>query len=127
MGRPYSPDLRGRLIAALDDGMSASAAGRQMRVAESTAIRWASIWRQEKRAEALPMGGDRRSEALEAHSATILSLVEERPDIFLHEAVAELASEGVSTSEDALSRLLARHGVTRKKRQLLPPNGSAQM
>jgi len=63
------------------------------------------------------MGGDRRSGALEAHAATILALVEERPDIFLHEIVAELAAKDVCTSEDAVSRLLIRHGVTRKKRR----------
>jgi len=33
MGKPYSSDLRQRFVAALDEGMSASAADRRMRVA----------------------------------------------------------------------------------------------
>ncbi len=42
--------------------MSASAAGRRMRIARSTAVRWASIWRKEGRAERSrppPSGGAR--------------------------------------------------------------------
>jgi transposase len=117
MGKPYSSDLRHRFVAALDEGMSASAAGRRMRIARSTAVRWAAIWRKEGRAEALPMGGDRRSEALEAHAETILGWVAETPDLFLNEIAARLAAEGIESSESGISRLLNRHGVTRKKRQ----------
>lgn len=122
MGRPYSSDLRQRFVAALDEGMTACAAGRRMRVAKSTAIRWSSIWQRERRAEALPMGGDRRSERLEAHAATILGWVAETPDLFLSEIVERLASEGIESSESGIARLLARHGVTRKKRPSSPRN-----
>ena len=111
MGKPYSKDLRSRFVRLLDSGLSASAAGRQVLLARSTATRWSLIWRTEKRCEALPMGGDQRSAALEKHAAAILARVEEKPDIFLHEIVAELASKEVSTSEDAVGRLLARHGI----------------
>lgn len=125
MGKPYSADLRRRFVALLDSGLSASGAGSRLLVARSTATRWGLIWRTEKRCEALPMGGDQRSAGLEEHAPTILSWVEETPDIFLHEIVAQLAPENVETSEDAVSRLLARHGITRKKRHSLPANGSA--
>ena len=57
MGKPYSSDLRGRFVALLEDGLSASAAGARLLVARSTATRWGKIWREEGRAEALPMGG----------------------------------------------------------------------
>jgi hypothetical protein len=97
MGKPYSSDLRQRFVAALDEGMSASAAGRRMRIARSTAVRWAAIWQKEGRAEALPMGGDRRSEALEAHAETILGWVAETPDLFLNEIAARLAAEGIES------------------------------
>lgn len=62
------------------------------------------------------MGGDRRSEALEAQAATILGWLEETPDLFLSEIVARLVAEGIESSESGIGRLLARHGVTRKKR-----------
>ena len=115
MGKPYSSDLRGRFVAALDEGMSASAAGRRMRISCATAVRWAAAWHQEGRAEALPMGGDRRSEALEAHAPEILGWLEEKPDLFLREIVSRLTDAGVETSAMSVARLLVRHRITRKK------------
>lgn len=127
MGKPYSKDLRSRFVRLLDSGLSASAAGRHLLVARSTATRWSLIWRREQRCEALPMGGDQRSAVLEEHAPFILSRVEEQPDIFLHEIVADLAGKDVPASEDAISRLLARHGITRKKRPSSRQNGSGRM
>lgn len=128
MGRPYSKDLRSRFVALLDAGMSASGAGNRLLVPRSTATRWGSIWTTEKRCEALPMGGDRRSAPLEEHSDFILARVEEKPDMFLCEIVADLrASKDVIASENAVSRLLSRHGITRKKRPSSPPSVNARM
>ena len=61
------------------------------------------------------MGGDRRSEALEAHAPMILGWLEDTPDLFLREIVSRLADAGVETSAMSVARLLARHGITRKK------------
>jgi len=127
MGKPYSKDLRERFVALLEAGASASGAGKQLLVARSTATRRGAIWTMEKRCEALPMGGDRRLAYLEEHSAFILSRVEEKPDIFLHEIVAELVSRDIIASENAVCRLLFRHGITRKKRPSSPPSASARM
>ena len=127
MGKPYSSDLRQRFVAALDEGMSASAAGRRMRIARATAVRWAATWQREGRAEALPMGGDRRSDTLEAHAPKILGWLEETPDLFLSEIVARLADEGIATSGSSVARLLARHGITRKKRLWLLRNRRARI
>ena len=49
MGRPYFTALCGRFVAALDQGMSASAAGRRMRMPRATSVRWAATWRDEGR------------------------------------------------------------------------------
>ena len=123
IGKAYSKDLRHRFVTLLDEGLSASSAGRQLLVTRSTAIRWAAIWRKEHRCEALPMGGDRRSAAIEEHAGAILSWIEEQPDLFLHEIAAKLEEEqGFQSSPDAISNLLARHGVTRKKRPSSPAN-----
>lgn len=115
MGKPYSKDLHSRFVRLLDSGLPASAAGRHLMSALSTATRWSLIWRTEQRCEALPMGGDQRSGALGKHASTILSRVAEKPDIFLHEVFADLAAKDISTSEDAVSRLVVRHGITRKR------------
>jgi len=126
MGKPYSSDLRGRFVAALDEGMSASAAGRRMRISRATAVRWAATWQREGRAEALAMGGDRRSEALEAHAPEILRWLEEKPDLFLREIVSRLADAGVETSAMSVARLLIRHGITHKKRLSSRPSRRAR-
>jgi transposase len=122
LGKPYSSDLRGRFVRLLEEGLSASAAGRRLLVARSTATRWSKIWHGERRSTALPMGGDQRSHVIEAHGPIILALVEETPDIFLHEIVAKLAARNIAASPDMVSGFLARHGITRKKRHSSPPN-----
>ena len=127
MGKPYSSDLRQRFVAALDEGMSASAAGRRMRIARATAVRWVATWQREGRADALPMGGDRRSDALETHASKILGLLEQTPDLFLSEIVARLAADGFETSSSSIARLLTRHGITRKERLWLLPNRRARI
>jgi transposase len=71
-------------------------------------------------------GRGRRSEALEAHAETILGWVRETPDMFLREIVARLIEREVETSQASVARLLARHGVTRKKRRWSPPSGLAR-
>ena len=117
MGRPYSPDLRKRFVALLGQGFSARAAGCRLLISAATATRWGKTWRTEKRAAALPMGGDRRSGRLEAHASTILDLVRGKPDLYLSEIIVELSKKDIAAKPDALSRLLIRHGITRKKRQ----------
>jgi transposase len=62
------------------------------------------------------MGGDRRSEALEAQAAEILGWLEDQPDLFLRAIVSRLADAGVGTPAMSVARLLARHGITLKKR-----------
>ncbi len=127
MGRPYSQDLRARFVAALDEGMSASGAGRRMRISRSTSVRWAAIWRSERRACALAMGGDRRSGGLEAHAEQIEEWLEEAPDLFLREIQARLAQRDVKTSISAIDRLLARHGMSFKKRPSSQKSKTAKM
>ena len=117
MGKPYSTDLRRRVLKAIDEGMPATAAGARFDIPASTAIRWAAIWRKERRDTALAMGGDRRSEPLEAWANDILAWVEERPGLTLDAIVARLAAQAVDCSDRAVARLLKRHGVTYKKRR----------
>lgn len=125
-GKPYSSDLRQRFVAVLDEGVSASAAGRGMQIARATAVRLAAIWQREGRTKALPMGGDRRSDALETHASKTLGWLEETPDLFLSEIVAWLAADGIETSSSSVARLLTRQGITRRKRLWLLPSRRAR-
>lgn len=61
MVQPLSMDLRSRLLAAIDDGMSCRSAAARFGVAPSTAIRWLSQRRNTGSFAPKPQGGDMRS------------------------------------------------------------------
>lgn len=115
MAKPLSEELRSRVVAAVDGGMSRRAAAERFCVAASTAIRWARAWRAEGRAVARPMGGDLRSRRIEAHRDAILAAVEAGVDITLVELAALLRREhGVAFAPSTVWRFLDRHGLTVK-------------
>ena len=116
MTRPLSLDLRERLVAAVDGGLSRRAAAERFGVAVSTAVKWMDGWRRTGDVRPHPQGGDKRSYRIEAHAAEILALIEERPDITLSELAAHLfEAHGLKVAESTVWRLLDRHGVTYKK------------
>lgn len=116
MGKPLSMDLRARVIAAIDAGMSRRAAAVRYGIAPSTAIRWDSGRRASGSFAPKPQGGDMRSHRIEAHRGLIHSALEATPDMTLAELCAELLQRGVAASTSSLWRFLRRHGITRKKR-----------
>ena len=72
MAGALSQDLRSRLIAAVDGGMSRNSAAARFGVAVSTAVRWLRAWREHDRPTALPVGGDKRFHRIEAFGDVIL-------------------------------------------------------
>jgi transposase len=122
MGQPLSMDLRTRLLAAIDGGMSRRAAAARFGVAPSTAIRWQSQQRATGSCAPKPQGGDMRSRRIEARCDEVLALWEARQDITLDELRVALAGIGLSVANSTLHRFFARHGITRKKRPVTPSN-----
>lgn len=116
MGHPLSMDLRWRLLAAIDDGLSCRAAAARFGVAPSTAIRWQARWRDTGTFAAKPQGGDVRSRRIEERAADILAIWEARKDISLEELRLALADAGLVVSVAGLHRFFVRRGMTRKKR-----------
>ena len=117
MGQPLSLDLRVRLLAAIDAGMSCRAAAARFGVAPSTAIRWQDQRRTTGSIAPKPQGGDMRS-----RREDILALWEARKDISLEELRAALAEIGLTVSVAGLHRFFVRHGLTRKKRLAMQSN-----
>lgn len=116
MTRPLSDDLRRRVIAAVDGGLSCRTAAKRFRIAASTAIKWVDRHRRLGHVRPCPLGGDRRSHRLEAYAEEILSLIDARPDITLEEMAAHLdEAHGVVVSQSTIWRLLDRRGMTFKK------------
>jgi transposase len=115
-----SMDLRVRVLAAIDQGLSCRAAAVRFGIAPSTAIQWSRQRRVTGNVAPKPQGGDMRSRRVEERAGDILSIWEARKDITLEELRAELAEIGLTVSVAGLHRFFVRHGMTRKKRLLMP-------
>lgn len=92
MTRSLSGDLRGRVIAAIEDGVSTREAARRFRIGISTAGAWHRRYCETGEKEARKHGQPSPSK-LDAHETFILSLIEEAPDVTLAEIGERLASE----------------------------------
>ena len=122
--RPYSKDLRERVIAALEAGQDS-----QAEIAETFAVslsaveKWWRSWRETGRRSALPhAGGERR--ALQGCAAFLRAEVKKRPDITLAELCARAAeAEGVKASPSMMCRELRRLRLPRKKSLSTTANG----
>src|SRR3954454_20495274 len=116
MTRPLSQDLRSRVIAAVEGGLSCNAAAERFGIAVSSAVRWIRAWRTEGRVAALPQGGDLRSRHIEAYRDVILAAIEAEVDITLVELAELLCNQhGVSFAPSTVWRFLDRHDLTFKK------------
>ena len=113
MAGPYSPDLRVRVVEAVDEGATRHEASERFGVSVSSAIRWHQVWCNEGRCEAKPCGGSRSP--LDDHAAEIVALIEEQRDRTLGEIVAAMHKRKIPGSRTALHRFLGRHGITLKK------------
>jgi transposase len=125
MPKPLSLDLRSRVLAAVDGGLSCRQAAERFGVSASSAIRWVARRRDVGDARPRVQGGDRLSYKTEAHSALIYAALAEVPDMTLFEIKARLADQGADVSIAALWRFFRRHRITRKKRLRTPPNRTA--
>ena len=97
-------------------GLSCRAAAKRFGVAASTAIKWVARWRLTGSHAALPQGGDQRSGRIEVYRDEIMALVEDRPDITLHEIADHLREvHGLTVAPSTVWRFFDRHMVTFKK------------
>jgi len=114
MARPYSSDLRERVVEAVNDGATRSEAAEHFGVGVSSAVRWHQAWRETGTFEAKRCGGSRSP--LEDYAEEIIALVEEQRDRTLDEIVAAMHERRIPGSRTALFRFLERHGITFKKK-----------
>jgi transposase len=115
MPKPLSFDLRSRVLAAIDTGLSRRQAAERFGVSASSAIRWDALRQAGGDARPKPQGGDRLSQRTEAHADLIRAALADVPDITLPELKVRLAGQGASVSVAALWRFCRRHKITRKK------------
>jgi len=115
MARPYSQDLRTRLVRIVEGGRSARSTAKLFAVSASSAIKWVQRWRREGSVAPNPIRGHRRP-LLEAHAEWILQLIEARPDLTLEEIRAALNKRGVSASVGTVWNFFDRRKIGFKKK-----------
>ena len=124
MPKPYSQDLRDRVVASVAGGRSCRATAKIFSVSVATVVRWSQRFRARGSAAALAMGG-RRPHRLASRRDWLLARIAEKPDLTLRAVMAELAAEGVKVSYGAVWAFFAREGITFKKRACTPANRTA--
>jgi transposase len=116
MAKPYSEDLRERLVAAVEGGLSRRQAANLFDVGVSTVIRWVRCFRETGSVAAKPMGGDHRS-LLTGERDWILQRIEAEPDLTVDELRGELRERGVIVGYGTVCRFFAREDMTFKKKR----------
>jgi transposase len=87
MGKPYSEDLRARVVRAAQDGATIPETVEQLRVSISSVVRFRRLHRETGSVSPAKFGGYKRY-ALAAHEALVRQVVAEQPDITLAEIKA---------------------------------------
>ena len=113
MARTYSPDLRGRVLAAVEAGESTDGAARRFAMGRSTAYRWVAAARDEGRREAKPMGGGPEPAITGAAEAALRRMLDQTNHLTLAECRDRLAERtGVRVHPWTVGRALRRMGWT---------------
>ncbi len=116
MGAPYSKDLRLRVLAALDNGMSKWRAHQTFKVSRSTIDDWLKLREKTGKIEATINYHRGPAPALN-DSLELRSFIEEHKNSTLSQiAEAWFAARGQRLSTVTFSKTLKRLGYTRKKR-----------
>jgi transposase len=113
MPKPYSVDLRERVVTAITEGKTRHAAAAQFKVSVSSAVRWMQRWEATGTVAAKPTGGS--TSPLEQHEADLRAVVEEQPDLTLDELCVVLSQRKIVTSRVSLHRFFERHELSFKK------------
>ena len=116
MGKSLSLDIRERVVALVDEGLSCREAARRLRISASSAVRIMQRKKRTGEVKVAPQGRPRRSK-LDAVSDWLKGRVEAQPDITMPELAEALWSEhDLCATPAMLSRhLIHRLGFTYKK------------
>lgn len=125
MARPYSLDLRERVVAAVMDGESCRAVAAGFQVSVASVVKWSQRFRTTGSAAARPMGGN-RPRTLENESDWLLGRLAEQPDVTLRALVAELRERGVMASYGSVWRTVHRASFSFKKNAVRHRAGSSR-
>ena len=114
MARPFSLDLRERVVAAVVAGESCRKVAANYKVSVASVVRWSQRFRASGSAAAKRMGGN-RPRSLAGEQDWLLGRLAAVPDLTLRALVAELGARGVVTSYGSVWRIVHNAGMSFKK------------
>jgi putative transposase len=116
MGKPYSMDLRQRVVAAIEGGMSRNQAAKQFGVAISTAIGWMQRVKDTGSVAPGQMGGH-KPKAISGEHAVWLSQRIRTGDFTLRGLAAELAGRGLTVDYRSVWEFVHAEKLSFKKKR----------
>src|SRR5581483_1083130 len=116
MGKPYSLDLRKRVVAAIERGLSRNQAAKQFGIGISTAIGWARRLRETGSVEPGKMGGHKPKAISGDHRVWLLQRIRDR-DFTLRGLVAELAARGLKVDYRSVWEFVHAEKLSFKKKR----------
>src|ERR1700688_1683295 len=94
MPKPYSNDLRARVIETVEAGASRREAAELYGISPSVVVIWAQRWKETGSVAAKRSGGS--TSPLEEHAEFLLGLIAERPHLTLEEIVAAMSKARIA-------------------------------
>jgi transposase len=121
MGKPYSDDLRKRVVAAIEAGHTREEVAEVYNMALSTVGGFIRRKRETGSVSPHKFGGY-KTFSLEPYTDLVKKLVVQQPDSTLAELQAHLEKEKVTVSQSGISRFLRHIKLTFKKKFYTQPN-----
>ena len=113
MPKPYSGDLRARVIEEIATGASRREAAERYGISASVVVIWAQRFEKTGSVAAKPSGGS--TSPLEDHAEFLLALIAERSDMTLDEVVLAMEKRRIAGSRSAVWRFFDRRNISFKK------------
>jgi transposase len=125
MGRPYSEDLRSRMVAAVEGGMSRNAVAKHFAVSVSCVVKLMQRFR--RTGSIAPAARGRKPFALAEHEMVVRDLVAAQPDLTLDELTQALADRDIHVGRSSVNRFVQACGLTFKKSRFTRLSNSGRM
>ena len=124
MAKPYSMDLRERVVEAVErDGLSCNQAAARFEVAVSTAIGWVNRFRRTGSVAPDRRGGNRPKKLVGEYRDWLLQRCQER-EFTLRGLVGELADRGLGVDYRVVWAFVHEEKLSYKKRHWSPASGT---
>lgn len=126
MSRPYSLDLRERVVGSVEGGRSCRETARLFDVSVASVVKWSQRKRRTGSAAPSPMGWRNRPLRLAGERAWLLERIAAQPDLTLRGIQGELLARGMRVSLKAIWNFFRSERLTFKKKPARRRAGSTR-